>query len=49
VLSRNEVHHAVEEYYTSDDPRAHGNKIYGPLAVSPAQAPAAPKAKSAAR
>lgn len=40
VLSRSEVHDAVEEYYTSDDPRAHGNKIYGPLAQPAPKAPA---------
>jgi len=34
VLSRDEIHQAIEEYYTSDDPKARGNKIYGPLTVA---------------
>ena len=49
VLSRDEVHEAVEDYYTSDDPRAHGNRIYGPLQVSAPPAKPKSKSKSAAR
>jgi Ca2+-binding EF-hand superfamily protein len=31
VLDPHEVHKAIEEYYTSDDPEAPGNQIFGPL------------------
>jgi Ca2+-binding EF-hand superfamily protein len=33
VLDHNEVQKAVREFYTSDDPKAPGNAIFGPLPV----------------
>jgi Ca2+-binding EF-hand superfamily protein len=31
VMDPNEVHKAIQEYYTSDDPEGLGNRIFGPL------------------
>ncbi|MGA5424361.1 EF-hand domain-containing protein [Streptomyces lavendulocolor] len=31
TLSRNEIRRAAEEFYTSDDPQARGNWLFGPL------------------